>query len=81
MIADPRRWFLRVLAVAFFGLVYLLAPVITPFVSAAALAYLGVFVRGQLTVMFALGVIYPAGLWLLGLARGFDVERTGPATW
>lgn len=28
---------------------------------------LGAFVRGQLTVMFALGVIYVTGLWLVGI--------------
>lgn len=28
---------------------------------------LGAFLRGQLTVMFALGVIYTTGLWLVGL--------------
>jgi predicted PurR-regulated permease PerM len=30
-------------------------------------AVLGAFLRGQLTVMFALGVIYTTGLWLVGL--------------
>jgi len=41
MTADSRQWFLLALAVAFFWLVHLLAPVITPFAISAALAYLG----------------------------------------
>ena len=41
MTPDSRQWFLLALAAAFFWLVYRLAPVITPFVIAAALAYLG----------------------------------------
>jgi predicted PurR-regulated permease PerM len=39
--ADSRQWFFLALAAAFFWLIYLLAPVITPFVISAALAYLG----------------------------------------
>ena len=34
---------------------------------------LAAFVRGQLMVMFALGVIYTAGLWLLGLDLAFII--------
>ena len=34
---------------------------------------LGAFVRGQLMVMFALGVIYTAGLWLIGLDLAFII--------
>jgi len=34
---------------------------------------LGAFVRGQLLVMFALGVIYTAGLWLIGLDLAFII--------
>ena len=34
---------------------------------------LAAFVRGQLIVMFALGVIYTAGLWLLGLDLAFII--------
>ncbi len=41
MTADSRQWFLLALAVVFFWLIYLLAPVITPFAISAALAYLG----------------------------------------
>ena len=41
MTPDSRQWFLLALAAAFFWLVYRLAPVITPFVISAALAYLG----------------------------------------
>lgn len=41
MTADSRQWFLLALAAAFFWLIYLLAPVITPFAISAALAYLG----------------------------------------
>ena len=41
MTADSRQWFLLALAGAFFWLIYLLAPVITPFAISAALAYLG----------------------------------------
>ncbi len=36
-------------------------------------AVLAAFVRGQLMVMFALGVIYTAGLWLLGLDLAFII--------
>lgn len=43
--------------------------------SAAALAreadeVLGAFLRGQLSVMLALGVVYAVGLWLIGLKLG-----------
>ena len=41
MTPDSRQWFLLALAAAFFWLVYRLAPIITPFVISAALAYLG----------------------------------------
>jgi predicted PurR-regulated permease PerM len=41
MTVDSRQWFLLALAVAFFWLIHRLAPVITPFVISAALAYLG----------------------------------------
>ena len=41
MTADSRQWFLLALTAAFFWLIYLLAPVITPFAISAALAYLG----------------------------------------
>ncbi len=41
MTVDSRQWFLLALAVVFFWLIYLLAPVITPFAISAALAYLG----------------------------------------
>ncbi len=34
---------------------------------------LGAFIRGQMMVMFALGVIYTAGLWLLGLDLAFII--------
>jgi len=34
---------------------------------------LGAFIRGQLMVMFALGVIYAAGLWLVGLDLAFII--------
>ncbi len=34
---------------------------------------LGAFVRGQLMVMFALGAIYTAGLWLIGLDLAFII--------
>ncbi|MDJ0654801.1 MAG: AI-2E family transporter [Xanthomonadales bacterium] len=36
-------------------------------------AVLGAFLRGQLTVMLALGVIYSTGLWLVGLDLAFLV--------
>ncbi len=38
---DSQRWFLLTVTVAVAGLVYLLAPVLTPFLVAALLAYLG----------------------------------------
>ena len=41
MTADSRQWFLLALALVFFWLIYRLAPIITPFVISAALAYLG----------------------------------------
>ena len=41
MTADSRQWFLLALAAVFFWLIYRLAPIITPFVISAALAYLG----------------------------------------
>ena len=41
MTADSRQWFLLALAAAFFWLIHLLAPVITPFAISGALAYLG----------------------------------------
>ena len=41
MKANSRQWFLLALACVFFWLLYLLAPVITPFAISAALAYLG----------------------------------------
>jgi predicted PurR-regulated permease PerM len=41
MTVDSRQWFFLALAASFFWLIYLLAPVITPFVISAALAYLG----------------------------------------
>jgi predicted PurR-regulated permease PerM len=41
MTADSRQWFLLALAAAFFWLIHLLAPVITPFAISAALAYMG----------------------------------------
>jgi len=41
MTVDSRQWFLLALVIAFFWLIYLLAPVITPFAISAALAYLG----------------------------------------
>ncbi len=41
MTADSRQWFLLALGAAFFWLIYLLAPVITPFAVSATLAYLG----------------------------------------
>ncbi len=41
MTTDSRQWFLLALGATFFWLVYLLAPVITPFAISAALAYLG----------------------------------------
>ena len=41
MAADSRHWFFLTVAAAFFWLIYLLAPVLTPFVISAALAYLG----------------------------------------
>lgn len=34
---------------------------------------LGAFVRGQLIVMLALGMIYAVGLWLVGLKLGFAI--------
>ena len=34
---------------------------------------LGAFIRGQMMVMFALGVIYTAGLWLIGLDLAFII--------
>lgn len=34
---------------------------------------LGAFIRGQLMVMFALGAIYSAGLWLVGLDLAFII--------
>ena len=36
-------------------------------------AVLGAFIRGQLMVMFALGAIYAAGLWLVGLDLAFII--------
>ena len=39
--ANSRQWFFLALAAVLFWLIYLLAPVITPFVISAALAYLG----------------------------------------
>ncbi|NNK37705.1 MAG: AI-2E family transporter, partial [Xanthomonadales bacterium] len=41
MSAESRPWFILALAVAFAWLIYLLAPVITPFAISAGLAYLG----------------------------------------
>lgn len=37
---------------------------------------LGAFIRGQLMVMFALGVIYAIGLWLVGLDLAFIIGMT-----
>jgi predicted PurR-regulated permease PerM len=36
-------------------------------------AVLGAFIRGQLMVMFALGVIYAVGLWMVGLDLAFII--------
>jgi predicted PurR-regulated permease PerM len=41
MTVDSRQWFFLALTAVFLWLIYLLAPVITPFVISAALAYLG----------------------------------------
>lgn len=41
MTLESRYWLIIVLAAAFFWMLYLLAPVITPFAAAAGLAYLG----------------------------------------
>ena len=41
MTVDSRQWFFLALAATILWLIYLLAPVITPFAISAALAYLG----------------------------------------
>jgi predicted PurR-regulated permease PerM len=37
---------------------------------------LGAFIRGQLMVMFALGLVYAVGLWLVGLDLAFIIGAT-----
>ena len=41
MISDSQKWMLLIAGVIVLGLVYLLAPVLTPFITAALLSYLG----------------------------------------
>ncbi len=73
---DSRYWLVLVLVAAFFWLLYLLAPVITPFVAAGALAYLGdplvdriqkiTFIRWPISRSVAVTLVFV--LMFLGLA-------------